>query len=463
MTDSEKHEITEEPEAKKRRQSINMRKTQPLYYHSYLQLDSILNAQRLESAEHPQTGKSNDATAPPPGGRDAAAKKGCPFAAMANGKLQGNLPTVLPKEVNDENKSGAHDEHLFIVIHQTYELWFKQILWEINSVRETLNVGESGVPEKEVGKCVHRLLRVSEILKVLVGQLTVLETMTPLGFLDFRDFLFPASGFQSVQFRQIENALGLADEMRMNYGSRHYCSYVSDAHANEITAVTKALPSLHDLIQKWLERTPFLEDNANLNTTLQGKKMHFWDHYKKAVQNILNNEKAFIRGEADRTEEPQEKTAKKIEEVDSRAQHYNSVLEPETYEELKSKRRFRFSRKAMQAALFIALYQDEPLLQLAWRLLTACVDIDELLTTWRYRHSLMVHRMVGVKMGTGGSSGYGYLRATAQQHRVFLDLFNLSTYLIPRYELPPLPESVAESLHFGHDQVKNEDKNSERQ
>ena len=73
--------------------------------------------------------------------------------------------------------------------------------------------------------------------------------------------------------------------------------YVSDAHANEITAVTKALPSLHDLIQKWLERTPFLEDNANLNTTLQGKKMHFWDHYKKAVQNILNNEKAFIRGD----------------------------------------------------------------------------------------------------------------------------------------------------------------------
>jgi len=202
-------------------------------------------------------------------------------------------------------------------------------------------------------------------------------------------------------------------------------------------------------VEKWLERTPFLEGSG------EGGTMNFWEHYQKAVDRMLHLEKQFIEEEAARLGEEKEETAKKIQEIASRSEHYKSVLDADTYEALKSKRRCRFSRKAMQAALFIALYQDEPLLHLAWRLLNACVEIDELLTTWRYRHSLMVHRMVGVKMGTGGSSGFGYLRATAQQHRIFLDLFNLSTYLIPRYELPPLPESVAERLHFAHDQTQS--------
>jgi tryptophan 2,3-dioxygenase len=94
-----------------------------------------------------------------------------------------------------------HDELLFIVIHQVYELWFKEILHEVDRVKALL---ESGDPHRTQ----HTLKRVLTILKVLVAQLDILETMTPLEFLSFRERLEAASGFQSDQFRQLEFTLG---------------------------------------------------------------------------------------------------------------------------------------------------------------------------------------------------------------------------------------------------------------
>jgi tryptophan 2,3-dioxygenase len=94
-----------------------------------------------------------------------------------------------------------HDEILFIVIHQVYELWFKELLHEVDFVRRLLEEGESH-------RAQHTLRRILAILKVLVAQLDILETMTPLEFLSFRERLEAASGFQSDQFRQLEFVLG---------------------------------------------------------------------------------------------------------------------------------------------------------------------------------------------------------------------------------------------------------------
>tara|TARA_B110000208_G_scaffold182499_1_gene234291 strand:+ start:823 stop:1086 length:264 start_codon:yes stop_codon:yes gene_type:complete len=80
------------------------------------------------------------------------------------------------------------------------------------------------------------------------------------------------------------------------------------------------------------------------------------------------------------------------------------------------------------------------------------LDVDELLTTWRYRHSLMVHRMLGKKLGTGGSSGFSYLKAAATRHRVFDDLFDLSSYLVPRHTMPDLPPSIIAKMRFSFDE-----------
>jgi tryptophan 2,3-dioxygenase len=95
-----------------------------------------------------------------------------------------------------------HDELLFIVIHQVYELWFKELLHELDHARDLFGAGESH-------RVQHTLKRILTILKVLVAQLDILETMTPLEFLSFRERLEAASGFQSDQFRQLEFTLGL--------------------------------------------------------------------------------------------------------------------------------------------------------------------------------------------------------------------------------------------------------------
>jgi tryptophan 2,3-dioxygenase len=87
-------------------------------------------------------------------------------------------------------------------------------------------------------------------------------------------------------------------------------------------------------------------------------------------------------------------------------------------------------------------------LQQPFRLLAALMNVDELLTLWRYRHALMVQRMIGVKIGTGGSAGHDYLRDTAASHRIFSDLFRLSTYLIPRSRLPKLPREVEDAMGY---------------
>jgi tryptophan 2,3-dioxygenase len=95
-----------------------------------------------------------------------------------------------------------HDELLFIVIHQVYELWFKQLLHEIDSIMERLDTDQVLGAQRLLKRCI-------EIQRVLVGQVDVLETMTPVDFLAFRDHLTPASGFQSAQFREVEFVSGL--------------------------------------------------------------------------------------------------------------------------------------------------------------------------------------------------------------------------------------------------------------
>ena len=112
--------------------------------------------------------------------------------------------------------------------------------------------------------------------------------------------------------------------------------------------------------------------------------------------------------------------------------------------------RLRLSYKATVSALLINLYRDEPLLRQPFLFLQKLIDVDELLTTWRYRHAQMVLRTLGQKIGTGGSSGYDYLKSTADQHRIFYDLHNISTLLIPRSELPELPAELKRKLNFNY-------------
>ncbi|KAG8239902.1 hypothetical protein J437_LFUL019496 [Ladona fulva] len=115
----------------------------------------------------------------------------------------------------------------------------------------------------------------------------------------------------------------------------------------------------------------------------------------------------------------------------------------------------RFSHKALQGAIMITFYRDEPRFSQPHQLLTLLMDIDSLITKWRYNHVIMVQRMIGSQhLGTGGSSGYQYLRSTlSDRYKVFLDLFNLSTFLIPRTHIPPLTKGMKNKLSMRDDEL----------
>ena len=326
----------------------------------------------------------------------------------------------------------VHDEMLFIIIHQTYELWFKQILHELNSI---LNMFKGNyVQEENIGTVVARLDRIIEIQKLLIDQVGILETMTPMDFLEFRDLLTPASGFQSVQFRDIENKLGLDPDSRVRFGKQSYDKYLDKSDQKKMLASEKEL-SLFELLENWLERTPFL----------QFEGFNFWNSYKLAVEEMISKDIDRISENPNLDDSARKSSLQNYEAI---RKTYEALFNKEKYKKLMSEGHRRLSQKATLGALFIQLYRDEPILQLPHQLLTQLIDIDNLLTSWRYRHTLLVFRMIGVKIGTGGSAGHGYLKKTAEKHTIFRDISNLSTYIIPRSSLPELPIKLKKELGF---------------
>ncbi len=342
---------------------MEKRERPPVYYSEYLQLNKILNAQQPESA-----------------------KEGIK----------------------------ADDEMLFIIIHQTYELWFKQILHELGIVRNIFKQPNIHNNTPDIYNSVHRLKRICGIMEVAVMQMGVLETMTPLDFLDFRDLLRPASGFQSIQFKIIEATLGLNYEHR--YGKAYYLSQLTP---EDIARVKQAEEeqSLLTLLNNWLERMPFVKNEAYWQ---DHSGSSFWNMYRQAYAGSLS---------------PME-------------QQNLTMFDTLFVNDAEYPAGRAFSADASRNALFIMLYRDHPLLQLPYELLTTLLEIDESLSMWRHRHIHMVQRTIGKRVGTGGSSGAEYLRGAADSHYVFKELAELTSFLLPRHLLPQLPEKVVNDLSY---------------
>ena len=344
------------------------------------------------------------------------------------------LDRLLDSQTLKSTESGnsVHDEMLFIIIHQIYELWFKQILHELDSVLDMFR--GNYVQEENFGIVVARFDRIIEIQKLLVNQISILETMTPMDFLEFRDLLTPSSGFQSVQFRLIENKLGMRAEDRIQYGKQRYNQFLDEADA-ECVLKSENEPSLFELLENWLERTPFL----------QMDEFNFWESYQSAVKDMVANDIAQIQSNTQFDDETINNSLKQYEII---KRTYKALFDEDEYKKLQKDGHRRLSQKATLGALFIQLYRDEPITQLPHRLLTQLVNMDQLFTSWRNRHRLLVFRMIGVKIGTGGSAGHAYLKKTAEKHSVFRDIANLSTYIIPRSSLPELPAKLKKELGF---------------
>ena len=339
---------------------MEMKDRKPVYYSEYLQLDKILNAQ-------------------------------------------------LPESIKEGIK--ADDEMMFIIIHQAYELWFKQILHEITVVREIFMQPNIHNSTPDLYNSVHRLKRICKILEVAVMQMGIMETMSPLDFLDFRDLLRPASGFQSIQFKMIEASLGLQYDQR--HGKSYYLSQLTQADVDRVKKA-ESEQSLLVLLNQWLGRMPFIKNESYWHNGT------FWPVYRQAYSNSL------------RTEEQQNLVL------------FDSLFTNDAvYPEGRS-----FTADASRSALFIMLYRDYPLLQLPYELLNTLLEIDEQLSMWRHRHIHMVQRTIGKRVGTGGSTGAEYLRGAADTHYIFKELAELTSFLLPRQLLPKLPEMLVNDLSY---------------
>ncbi len=346
--------------------------------------------------------------------------------------LQLNKILAAQKLRSAEFGTEAHDEMLFIIIHQVYELWFKEIIHDLNSVIAIFK--PEVVEESQIGVAISRLDRIAKIQKILVDQIDIIETMTPLDFLDFRNYLLPASGFQSFQFRQLEVSLGLKRDNRISYTQCAYSGVFSQKEQDILNEIEEG-DSLFDLVEKWLERIPFLKFET----------FDFLSEYQIAVDKMIAIEQKAINEAHYIT--AQEKHFR-LQMLNESSKYFKTIFDEELHNEKIANGDLKLSYKATISTLLINLYRDEPILRQPFLFLQKLIDIDELLTTWRNRHAQMVLRTLGQKIGTGGSSGFDYLKKTADKHRIFYDLHNISTLLIPRSELPKMPETLKKKLNF---------------
>ena len=256
------------------------------------------------------------------------------------------IPQLLELQ-EPQSSPEQHDELLFIIVHQTYELWFKQLLHELDAVVANLrDAGEHPESRDEVYEAARLLRRCTEITRVLVEQFTILETMLPTHFLAFRGKLEPASGFQSEQFRELEFLCGLKDAKMLQYH--------------------RPTPEAHALLERRL-REPSLHDVFFEALQAMGKLQI-------------------------------EQHAPGRDQFEARA-------------------------KAV-----LALYRDERSNRDWIDVCERLTEFDELVVSWRLRHIQLVERIIGIRMGTGGTPGASYLKLTLDK-KFFPELWEARTLL----------------------------------
>ena len=194
----------------------------------------------------------------------------------------------------------------------------------------------------------------------------------------------------------------------------------------------KILVPAFSLLDNWLSRTPFVN--------MQG--YDFWQVYRKTVEDMLTADEGAVKAAANMSDGQREAELGKLKFT---RQQFGYIFDDKASAGTFN---WKLSKKALHAALFITLYRDQPVLQVPYTILASLMDMDEMLTIWRFRHGMMAQRMLGFKMGSGGSSGHEYLMKTTDSHRVFKDLFALATFLIPRSRLPELPQGIEDSMGF---------------
>lgn len=346
---------------------------------------------------------------------------------------------TLQRGLASDDEQISEDELHFIVVHQAFELWFKLILRELRLARDKM--AAPFVEEETIPYVVHHLRRVVEIFRLATEQFRVMETLTPQDFLAFRDKLGTASGFQSLQMREIEATMGLQEHERAAFGHADPAASVQRVAQPSPYGVAmlhrlqqaRQDVSLRQALHAWLYRTP-IQGSRPCDARDAEVVQMFLDAYFNALQ---------------------QQQAVQIEQLvadgGNRAAvqaRFEASLQPSRAflagEDIAASERVQV-RRIRAALLFIESYRDLPLLAWPRLLLDTVVEMEELFILWRTRHARMVERVIGRRVGTGGSSGVDYLDETTK-YRIFPELWAVRTLLLPRSALPLL--QCAELYHF---------------
>lgn len=343
------------------------------------------------------------------------------------GGLEGDESQLMPDELH------------FIIVHQAYELWFKLILRELRDARDHLAAPR--VPEEKIPYVVHHLGRVSEIMKLAVEQFRVMETLIPQDFLAFRDKLVPASGFQSFQLRELEILLGLEDGVRVAYAGvdplEHIRTLAAGSPGGKLAwgriEKARAEPTLRSAMHEWLFRTPV--QGSGPSDPGDGEVVErFVTGYFAALKSSNAKKLASLIGALGGDPTAVEKRIRDGEEA---AQRF--LFAEDVAPELRAR-----TQRVRAGVLFIESYRELPLLAWPRLLIDSVVELEEQLVLFRSRHARMVERIIGRRVGTGGSSGVDYLDQTAK-YRIFDELWSVRTILLAKDQLPTLerPEVYA--------------------
>ena len=328
-------------------------------------------------------------------------------------KLQEGPDGYSPKPCNDEKH--------FIIVHQAFELWFKLVISELKEVHKLMD--SEKISEQSMPKIVRHLNRVTEVFDLMSQQWKVMETLTPQDFLSFRDRLGTSSGFESWQLRQIEIMLGLEQQQRdagmdpLSHMKRLESEGKISSNVLTEFEIMIESPSLNDLLTNWLSRAPItgslareLNDNEVVSRYINGHLDAMNEHSKMVISHF----KSIGHGN-------------------------ESTLGDRLQKSIQGAKEFLIPNgeinRSRAGLLFIESYRNLPLLSWPRTLIDSFVKVEQSILLFRNSHARMVERMIGRRMGTGGSSGVDYLDATLK-YRIFVDLWTVRTILVKRELLP---------------------------
>ncbi len=334
------------------------------------------------------------------------------------------------------------DEIRFIVIHQVDELWFKVVLGELKAARDLF--ARRPVPEDALAGAVASLRRVTICFELAAQHFRLMETMRTQDYLLFRDKLNPASGFQSAQMREIEILLGLPDEERVPLGNEiSYMEALKSADGSPSPALTRVrrrladMPTMKTAVDAWLHRTPI--DGSSPDSPGDAATVD------RFVERFLQGHEALCQRALDHAVRVQALTPADEERLRAR---YRGQLQGArrhlVADDVPAERR-SFVRRLRAAILFVDSNRTLPLLSWPGQVIDGLIECEQAMLAFRQRHARMVERVIGRRVGTGGSDGVAYLDQTALRYRVFTEIWAARTLLLP----PDLSPGATDPAFYG--------------